>query len=254
MQVTKDLQRVLESTKLWYHQIELAPGIVTPGNNDSPKFLRMLDLPADLTGKRVLDLGTRDGYFAFEAEKRGAAEVVAVDYVPATSTGFAAVAAFFDSKVRFIHENIMNLSPKSLGTFDIVLFLGLLYHLRDPMASLDLIRGLCKDKLYLETQTLDRAFMVPGGGTAAMADVSPVLVEQPIMQFCPRNSLNNDPTNYWVPNMRCVELMLEEADFRITRKIAVDCRGVFEAVVGNDEEIRYNRDIARGNAMPQMGP
>src|SRR5215211_2845679 len=95
----EEIDQVLSSTPHWYHQIELSPGVFTPGNNDSATFLALLELPRDLSGKRVLDLGTRDGYFAFEAERRGAAEVVAVDYVPATSTGFAAVAKFFDSKV-----------------------------------------------------------------------------------------------------------------------------------------------------------
>jgi tRNA (mo5U34)-methyltransferase len=130
------IRKVIRSAPNWYHRIELAPGVFTPGANDSGKFLALLELPHDLSGKRVLDLGTRDGYFAFEAERRGAAEIIAIDYVDKSATGFAAVADYFGSSVRYIRENIWNLDPAVIGTFDIVLFLGLLYHLRNPSGRL----------------------------------------------------------------------------------------------------------------------
>jgi tRNA (mo5U34)-methyltransferase len=89
----------------WYHRIEVAPGIVTPGINDSPAALRALGLPDDLTGRRVLDIGTRDGFFAFECERRGA-EVVAVDAAPLEHTGFAIAARLLGSKVRYEQRSI----------------------------------------------------------------------------------------------------------------------------------------------------
>ena len=103
---TNAFGKLYEVHRTEYHRIELAPGVFTPGVNDSGKFLALLELPRDLSGKRVLDLGTRDGYFAFEAERRGAAEVVAIDDVDKSATGFAAVADYFGSSVRFIRENI----------------------------------------------------------------------------------------------------------------------------------------------------
>ncbi|MEP6811127.1 MAG: hypothetical protein ABI992_12855, partial [Chthoniobacterales bacterium] len=77
----------LASVPHWYHRIEVAPGIVTPGINDTPAYFGLFQFPVDCTGLRVLDLGTRDGYFAFEFERRGA-EVLAIDYFPAHRTGF----------------------------------------------------------------------------------------------------------------------------------------------------------------------
>jgi tRNA (mo5U34)-methyltransferase len=244
------IRQVLESTTNWYHRIELAPGVVTPGVNDSARFLALLGLDDDLRGKRVLDLGTRDGYFAFEAERRGASEVVAVDYVDKTATGFAAVADYLGSKVRFMRENLWNLDATDLGTFDIVLFLGLLYHLRDPLGALDLVRTLCRDRLYLETQTLDDAFLLRNGAHARLESVSPELVEAPLMRFCPRDSVNKDPTNYWIPNVQCVRLMLEEANFVVQRSESSGARSVFVCRIGNDAFLDYNRKIATGIVNP----
>jgi len=85
------IQSMIAAHTRWYHRIELAPGIVTPGINDSNANLRILDhlgLPTDCSGMRVLDIGTADGFMAFEIEKRGADEVVGLDYRKPTSSGF----------------------------------------------------------------------------------------------------------------------------------------------------------------------
>ncbi len=82
-----DARAMISAYPRWYHRIEVRPGLITPGVNDSPGTLQMLQLPSDCTGMRVLDIGTRDGFFAFELERRGA-DVVAVDYMPAERTGF----------------------------------------------------------------------------------------------------------------------------------------------------------------------
>ena len=122
----------LNSVNLVYHQIPIQPGITTPGINNTAQVLALLDLPDDARGLRVLDLGTRDGFFAFEMERRGA-EVIAVDYLPRDQTGFAVASRLLDFKVTFINANIYDLSAERHGTFDVVLFLGLLYHLPDPL-------------------------------------------------------------------------------------------------------------------------
>src|SRR5205085_3065443 len=150
------------SAKYWYHRIPIRPGIVTPGVNDAEATLAVLDPPDDCTGLRVLDLGARDGFFSFAFERRGA-EVVAVDYVPADQTGFAIAAELLGSKVTYLHENVYNLTPEKHGTFDVVLCLGLLYHLPDPMRALHLMRALCRDRFYLETQAIDKASLLPDG-------------------------------------------------------------------------------------------
>ncbi|MGB8354143.1 MAG: class I SAM-dependent methyltransferase [Chthoniobacteraceae bacterium] len=86
----------------WYHRIELSPGIITPGINDSGENLRQLDglgLPVDCSGLRVLDIGTADGFMAFEMERRGAGEVIALDYRKPTTTGFTIASEILGSRV-----------------------------------------------------------------------------------------------------------------------------------------------------------
>src|SRR5262245_53784126 len=111
----------------WYHRIEVRPGIVTPGimGNDASTVVRHLCLPDDCRGLRILDIGCRDGLFSFEVERRGA-EVLAVDYMPADLTGFSVAAQLLGSRVPYLHANIYQLRPEDIGTFDIVLALGLL--------------------------------------------------------------------------------------------------------------------------------
>jgi tRNA (mo5U34)-methyltransferase len=236
----------------WYHRIELSPGIFTPGINDSQRVLELLELPADLHGKRVLDIGTRDGFFAFECERRGA-DVVAVDYVPAASTGFGIAAKLIGSNVRYVRENISKMDPERFGHFDVVLMLGLLYHLRDPLSALDTVRDLATDVLFLETHVCDDYFVLPDGSVVAARDVHPAVEETPIMQFCPGTSLNADPTNFWAPNTACVIGMLHEAVFEVEQTTRVGNRSIFRARVRHDDQALYVRDIARGTVYPEFG-
>ena len=83
-----EIKEMIDSVAIWHHRIELAPGIFTPSIQQTQDVLNAINLPNDLSGLRVLDLGARDGFFSFECEKRGAAEVIAVDYAPVELTGF----------------------------------------------------------------------------------------------------------------------------------------------------------------------
>lgn len=235
----------IQSVPHWYHQIPIAPGITTPGINDSAAVLAMLELPADCTGMRVLDLGTRDGYFAFELERRGA-DVLAIDYMPAESTGFRVAADLLGSRVRFAQDNLYNVSVEKYGRFDMVLFLGLLYHLRDPLWALDIVRSVCTGTMYLETQVIDDAFLLPDGKFTTLEALAPALAAAPLMQFYPRNALNNDFTNYWAPNLRCLHDMVTEANFRPEATHVYGQRALIRAVAVTDEAVDYQRRIARG--------
>jgi SAM-dependent methyltransferase len=161
-----DLQRVVDSQLLWYHTMELAPGVVTPGWFDLRSCVDGLPWP-DIKGKRCLDVGTYDGFLAFEMERRGAAEVVAVDipdhadwdwppFVRAKGTehmaeiagpekgrGFRIAADALGSSVAKVEANVYGLSPEKLGRFDVVVCGSLLLHLRDPLRALEAIRGVC---------------------------------------------------------------------------------------------------------------
>jgi tRNA (mo5U34)-methyltransferase len=235
----------IASVKNWYHRIEVRPGIVTPGVNDSPTCLRLLNLPADCRGLRVLDLGTRDGFFAFELERRGA-EVVAVDYQPCDATGFRVAAELVGSKVVYIQDNIYNLSPEKYGTFDLVLFLGLIYHLPDPLWCLSLVRAVCKNLLILETHAIDNCFSLPDGSAIPIASISNKLLDIPLMQFYAGDALNKDYSNYWGPNVKCMQEMLVESGFAVEEQLVQGSRAIFRCKVVANSQRHWQINVARG--------
>lgn len=146
----------------WYHSIPLPGGVVTPGDFDHGPYLAHYPIPARLDGKRVLDVATYDGYWAFEFERRGAAEVVALDIgrygdadiqpslrdrtdpailAHATGAGFALAKEALGSQVRREVLNVYDLSPERLGRFDFVFCGDLLLHLMNPVKALERIRS-----------------------------------------------------------------------------------------------------------------
>ena len=154
----------------WYHTLELAPGVVTSGWFDTRSVAGTLPWPA-LSGRRCLDVGTFDGFWAFEMERRGAAEVVAIDVPdpgrwdwPAGSTdqvrteigkrkgrdeGFAIARRAFGSSVERRDLSVYELDPAVVGRFDVVYVGSLLVHLRDPVAALMAVRSVCEGTLVL---------------------------------------------------------------------------------------------------------
>ena len=122
-------------------------------------ILERIKLPASLAGRTVLDIGAADGFFAFECERRGAARVVATDSVHWAEghwTGkapFALARQALGSRVEDHTIDLMDLTPEAVGgPFDVVLFLGVLYHLRHPMLGLERVAAMTRDLLILETQ------------------------------------------------------------------------------------------------------
>src|SRR3954449_10126890 len=111
----------------WFHTIDLGNGIVTPGRDESARKLGWIGLPADLSGRTVLDVGAWDGFFSFECERRGAARVVAADSFSwdgsnwGTKAGFELAREALGSRVEDVEVDVMDLSPERVGTFDLVL-------------------------------------------------------------------------------------------------------------------------------------
>jgi tRNA (mo5U34)-methyltransferase len=195
----------------WWHRIDLGQGVVTPGRDDSPSKLAFLGMPADLRDKSVLDVGASDGFFSFEAERRGARRVVAVDTyykdLPGgwrghgTRSGFDLARRVLGSRVEALDLDCLDLSPENVGVHDVVLFLGVLYHLKHPLLGLERVASVTGELLILETH------------------VDLLDVEQPAMAFYPGRELANDPTNWWGPNGPAVEAMLRTAGFRRTEVV-----------------------------------
>lgn len=171
----------------WYHTIDVGNGIRTPGVDDTPRKLNTLRMPEDLEGKSVLDVGPWDGFFSFEAERRGAANVLATDSFCWSGEGWGSKEGFslaretLGSKVRDMEIEVHELSPETVGVFDVVLFLGVLYHLENPLLALERIHSVTGNRLILSTET----------------DL--LWTASPAMAFYPTDELNHDPTNWWGP-------------------------------------------------------
>ena len=223
-----NVRAMIDSVPNWYHRFEFSSGLVTPGVNDSKKALALLELPEDMSGLRVLDIGARDGFFSFECERRGAKEVVSIDYMPAEQTGFPVAAQILGSSLKLTHDNIYNLTSAKYGRFDVVLFLGLLYHLPDPMRALDIVNDLMNvnGTLYMETVVID--------------DQLPhQLAQRPLMEFFPGSSKGGDNSNYWGLTEACARAMLEENKLHCLATRRNGERGTFVAVKVSGEKNYY---------------
>jgi tRNA (mo5U34)-methyltransferase len=151
---------------LWYHTLELPGGVLTPGWFDLRAVVDRLPWP-DVAGRRCLDVATYDGFYAFELERRGAAEVIATDIAdhsawdwPAAARarggaelarlagekgrGFEYAARALRSRVTRLERSVYHLDPDAIGTFDVVVCGSLLLHLRDPVRALEAIRRVCR--------------------------------------------------------------------------------------------------------------
>jgi tRNA (mo5U34)-methyltransferase len=205
------VRELVDSVRYWHHVMQFPHGVASPGVYDPRDLFDLLQLP-DLRGKRVLDVGTRDGFFAFECERRGA-EVVAVDYAEAGLTGFNAAREIYGSRVEYVQANVYDLDPGRLGTFDVVLFLGVLYHLRHPLLALDRLRPLCRELLVVESLVCDARVFTGFETGQPLAELAPRLTGVPLAQFLPVRRFHGDPTNKWVPNVACLLALLEDAMF-----------------------------------------
>ncbi len=191
----------------WYHRIGLGNGIITPGIDNSRERLDALELPDSLRGRTVLDVGAWDGFFSFEAERRGAARVLATDSFCwggggwGTKEGFDTARRILESRVEDLEIDVMELSPETVGVFDVVLFVGVLYHMRHPLLALERVAAVTADQLILDTHT-------------AMTEET-----RPLMLLYPDSELNNDATNWWGANPSAIEAMLRDVGFtRMVRK------------------------------------
>jgi tRNA (mo5U34)-methyltransferase len=213
----------------WFHDLDLAGVRTCPDHflHDYPagKFRRFAHvLPSDLSGKSVLDIGCNAGFYSFEMKRRGAGRVVGVDHDQRylDQARFAAEVLGFDD-VEFRLGEVWDVG--ALGErFDLVIFMGVLYHLRHPLLALDLIREhVAGDLLLFQSLT---------AGTPTHAAPEPdyeffegvEALEQdgwPAMRFI-EHRLAGDPTNWWVPNSAGSAAMLRSAGFDIVEQPTSD--------------------------------
>ncbi len=220
MLTTEQIRQRIEELGDWFHNLELAGVQTAPdhflGDYPRVKWQRFsASIPEDLSGKSVLDVGCNAGFYSIQMKRRGADRVVAID----TDEKYLAQARFA-AKVSNAEIEFRNLSVYKVGDlheqFDLVLFMGVLYHLRHPLLALDLLREHVVGDL-LVAQSLLR-----GAKEAMKVPPDFPFWEQEIFQnqsfprmYFIEHKFAQDPTNWWIPNRACFQAMLRSAGFKI---------------------------------------
>jgi tRNA (mo5U34)-methyltransferase len=231
-QEAQRLRREVARVPFWWHSIDLGHGVITPGRKGNTggthaadfmlAELERLRLPS-VAGKSVLDIGAWDGYYSFETERRGAARVVALDHyvwsmdwewarngpleappdekseeeeLPG-KRGFDLAQRELGSTVEPVVADFMTMDLEPLGSFDVVLFLGVLYHLKDPLGALRRLAQVTAGVAVIESD----------------AAVFPGFEESALCEFFESRERGNDPGNWWAPNLRALTAMCRAAGF-----------------------------------------
>ena len=250
------LEEMAASVGFWWHSINLREGVVTKGELSREDLARHFESlrPPDLKNKSVLDIGAWDGFYSFEAEKRGARRVVALDHyawsldlpkhmaywreckergvVPLPSQqelfwqpdklpgkhGYDVAHKALGSEVETVIGDFMTMDLEPLGTFDVVFLLGVLYHMENPLGALKRVASLTKDVAIIQTQAI----------------CVPEYEDLELCEFYSSNQLNGDPSNWWGPNLKALEGMCHAAGFSRV-----------EIIVGHVEPRRPKRSFYR---------
>jgi tRNA (mo5U34)-methyltransferase len=233
---SSEIERRVKELGPWFHDLDLH-GVRTAPDHflfDYPggKFRRFAHiLPTDLTGKSVLDIGSNAGFYSFEMKRRGASRVLGIDHDERylAQARFAAEVLGF-SDVEFRLGEVWDVA--GLGErFDLVIFMGVLYHLRHPLLALDLIREhVAGDLLLFQSLTAGTKAVAEPEADYEFFDGVQALEQDgwPLMYFVEKR-LAGDPTNWWVPNSACNAAMIRSAGFDIVEQATGD---VFLARVG----------------------
>jgi tRNA (mo5U34)-methyltransferase len=249
------LRRKVESVPFWWHSIKLGDGVTTPGHK-TPELLqtelKSLNLPA-LKGKSVLDIGAWDGFYSFEAERQGASRVVALDHyvwsmdIPAMMAyyanckekgivpeqydavpqmwrpaelpgkrGFDLAREALGSKVTSVVTDFTTTDLDALGQFDVTLYLGVIYHMQDPLRCLKRVAQVTRELAVIESS----AIVVPGFENRAL------------WEFYPTNELNDDVSNWWGPSRTGLLGMCRAAGFSRVEALTPEPRPSAGAALG----------------------
>lgn len=208
----------------WFHNLHLPDGAQTApehplGDFPTVKWRQIAPCIAlDLTGWRVLDVGCNAGFYSFELARRGA-QVTALDIDPRylAQARWAAREYGLDDRIEFRTGSVYGLA-RGRERFDLVWFLGVLYHLRHPLLALDILRELTRRQMVLQTLTMpgEEPLRTPESVGLFQRDWL-VRPGWPRMAFIER-AIEDDPTNWWAPDPACVEALIRSAGFKVSAR------------------------------------
>lgn len=242
----EELHTVLGRDRHWFQQWEIRPGVVAPGKNNIDAILALAQVPQDLSGARVLDIGSYSGCVAFECERRGAAEIIALDMMNPDVTGFNDLAAVLGSEVTWKNGSIYTLDPSVVGQFDVVICFGVLYHLRWPTLGLDRLRAVASDAVYLETHVIDKFFVHRRRWFRRLKELELSRSSVPIWRYYGARELHpEDASNFFGPNTHAVIAALDDIGITARHTASWDDRAAFAGTVRGGHDRRHDVYEAR---------
>jgi tRNA (mo5U34)-methyltransferase len=214
-----DVEAEVRKLGPWFHNMEVAGVQTAPEHflGDYPrlkweKFAHAI--PADLSGKSVLDIGCNAGFYSMEMKRRGAERVLGIDSDERYLQQARFAAAMAGVEIEFRRMSVYDVG--TLGEeFDLVLFMGVLYHLRHPLLALDLLHEVVRETLVFQSMLRGSADVMDLAGDYEFEERSMFDEDAYPKLFFVEQRYAHDPTNWWIPNRACAEAMLRSAGFTI---------------------------------------
>jgi tRNA (mo5U34)-methyltransferase len=217
---TEEIQTQVQALGRWFHNIDLKGVKTAPdhflGDYPSVKFDSFKHaIPANLTGKSVLDIGCNGGFYSIEMKKRGADRVVGIDSDEDYLKQARFAARVNEVDIEFRQMNVYEV-PQLRERFDVVIFMGVLYHLRHPLLALDLLHDhVTKELLVFQSMQRGSKSVLPVEDNYPFWQTDIFDRDDfPRMHFV-EHHYSGDCTNWWIPNRACVEAMLRSSGFDI---------------------------------------
>jgi len=245
------LERDIAALGPWFHNLHLPDGTQTaPGHSlgDFPAFKWVQispHIPQDLSGWRVLDIGCNAGFYSFQLAGRGAS-VSAIDVDPhyLRQARWAARQYRLEDRIEFRQMQIYDL-VREPARYDLVWFMGVLYHLRHPLLALDIVRRKTRRMMVLQTMTMPGEECIEVPEDIGLDQRERLLAPGwPKMAFIEKR-LRADVTNWWAPNHACVEAMLRASGFSVNARIADECYLCGTAEIGDGPVAQLIEDELR---------